>query len=133
MTAVGEGDEQEGRLFSRLSAMIPVRVEIAQPWQGAAAAALPGGLLDVSCGGAGLRLRCVLPPRTRLFISVPEGNTTRRLLGEVIWTSSSPDRSSAAGLYGVRWVESLSPEVVDALLMRVRTAGTGEVADGSGD
>ena len=120
----GEG----AREFPRLSTMIPVYIEIAQTWQGTDGASVPGGVLNVSCGGTGMRR--VLPPRGRLVISVPTDSGCRHLPAEVVWTSTVPGRRSSPGVYGLRWMERLSPRLLESLLPRMERIPEGEYEDG---
>ena len=125
-----QGQDEGGREYSRLPTMIPVHVEIAQAWQGADGTSLPGGLINVSCGGAGVRLRRVLPPRTKLLISVPTDSGSLRLQAEVVWTSMVPERGSSLGVYGIRWLERLSPRLLESLLPKMEHIPEGESEDG---
>ena len=123
--------DEGAREFPRLVTMIPVNVEIAQAWQGPVGEKLPGGLLNVSCGGASVRLQKVLPPRTRLSVSVPTESGSRRLLAEVVWTSLTPGRRSSPGVYGIRWVERLSADSLESLLLRMERIPEGDVENGA--
>lgn len=125
-----QGQDDGAREFSRLPTMIPVHVEIAQAWQGTDGGSLPGGLINVSCGGAGMRLRRVLPPRTKLAISVPTDSGSLRLPAEVVWTSMTPGRGSSLGVYGIRWMERLSPRFLESLLLKMERNPEGDSEDG---
>lgn len=69
--------------------------------------------------------------RTRLLISVPTDSGSRRLLAEVVWTSLAPGGGPSPGVYGIRWVERLSREFLESLLLRMERIPEGEVQDGS--
>lgn len=123
------GSNEEAREFPRHSALIPVQVEVSHAWQGTVGGAQPGSLLNVSRGGAGIRLYCVLPPRTGVVISVATGGQSRRLPAEVVWTSVVPGRGSSPGVYGIRWVERLSPKFLESLPLGMDYAPQERVKD----
>lgn len=124
-----QSDDREPREFSRLPAMIPVRVEVAHVWEGATFTAMPATLFNMSRGGAGLRLQWVVPPRTRLLISLPTGTPPHRLLAEVVRTPQGPGREPKGELYGIRWLERLSPEVLESVVLQQGFWESGEEAD----
>ena len=126
------GSEEEAREFPRHSAMIPVQVEVSHAWQGTVGGTLSGGLLNVSRGGAGVRLDCVLPPRTGVVISVSTGGQSRRLPAEVVWTSVVPGLGSSPRVYGIRWVERLSPKLLEWLPLGMDYAPQEKVKDAPG-
>ncbi|HSB70716.1 MAG TPA: PilZ domain-containing protein [Candidatus Methylomirabilis sp.] len=123
------GHNAEGREYPRRPVTIPVHVKIAQAWQGTIGPGITGGLLNVSRGGAGVRLRHVLPPRTRLVISVPAATGTRHVLAEVVWTSEAPGSGIAQGMYGVQWLERLSSDSLKSLCLRTGSNLQEEVED----
>ena len=126
------GQNVEGREYPRLPVTIPVDVKIAQAWQGTIGPGITGGLLNVSRGGARVRLRCVLPPRTRLLVSVPAATGIRQIPAEVVWTSLAPGGRPVPGMYGVQWLERLSSDSLKSLCLRTGSTPRGEVEDGPG-
>ena len=112
--STGEGT-QTSRRSPRLRCMMPVHVVIDHAWEGTAPAAFSGELLNVSCGGALLRLSGVLPPRTRLRLTLPTAVVARNLPALVIWTSAVPGTRTRLALYGIRWTEALSPQTLHSL------------------
>lgn len=122
------GVEQDTREFSRIPVVIPVRVEILPASKEAVFAVVPGALLEIGRGGGRVRVRWEFPPRTRLFISLPVGAPSLRLLGEVIWASQASTRGPEPAVYGVRWVEPLSSGILQSVLLRQGLAFKGQVA-----
>jgi hypothetical protein len=110
-------DEGPGaREYRRFPAYIPAQFEIVHAWEGEAAAPLAGELYNVSRGGAGARIPRVLPPRTRLRVAIPSAPPGLRLVAEVVWTSSAPGPPRGPAVYGIRWLERLSPECLSSIL-----------------
>ena len=126
MTPQEEGPEP--REYLRLPAMIPVRIGIIHAWQGSGLSSLLGSMSNVSRGGAEIHVRWAIPPRTELRISLPVSALGQRLLAEVVWTSASPGSNPASAVYGVRWKERLSQELLDTILLRQ----TGSAPDETG-
>jgi hypothetical protein len=106
------------REFSRIPAVIPVRVEILPSSPVAAFAVVPGALLNIGRGGGRVRVRWEFPPRTRLVISLPIGMPSLRLPAEVIWVCHPSDGAPEPAVYGVRWVEPLSSTILETILLR---------------
>jgi hypothetical protein len=100
----------------RVAVRIPVQVRISHAWEGGSHAPTAGSLFNVSRGGAGLSMSRVVPPRTRLSIVLPTLVSDLRLLAEVVWTSHTPGRDPGFATYGVRWVEFLSRQGLEAML-----------------
>ena len=100
----------------RIPVSIPVQVEIAHAWEGSTRTSRFGSLFNVSRGGAGLSMSWVVPPKTRFAVLVPAAGTDLRLLAEVVWTSLTPGRDPDAAVYGLRWVEYLSGQSLEAML-----------------
>jgi len=100
----------------RVSVRIPVQVQITHAWEGGSHAPTTGSLFNVSRGGAGLFMSRVVPPRTRLSIVLPTLVSDLQLLAEVVWTSHAPGRDPGSATYGVRWVEFLSRQGLEAML-----------------
>lgn len=123
-------EDRDTREFSRIPAVIPVRVEILPAWKGAVFAAVPGALLNIGRGGARLRVGWEFSPRARLFISLPVGIPGLRLLAEVIWASRAAGRGAESALYGVRWVEPLSSGALESVLLGQGLSSEAEVAYG---
>lgn len=123
-------EDRDHREFSRIPVVIPVRVEILPACQGDVFAAVPGALLNIGRGGARLRVGWEFHPRTRLFISLPKGIPNLRLLAEVIWPAPVSGRGGASALCGVRWVEPLSPDALESVLLRQGLSAKTEAAHG---
>ncbi len=119
---------QDTRKFLRMPVVIPLRAEILRASHEAMFASVPGALLNVGCGGGRVRFRWELPPRTRLFISLPAGTPLLRLLAEVSWMSQPSGREPGLTEYGLRWVEPLSSSVLQSVLLRQGLAGRWEAA-----
>jgi hypothetical protein len=100
----------------RLPVSIPVQVQIAHAWEGSTRTSRFGSLFNVSRGGAGLAMAWVVPPRTRFTVLVPARRADLRLLAEVVWTSLTPGREPESAVYGLRWVEYLSGQNLEAML-----------------
>lgn len=126
MAADQRGD-RDLREFSRISVLIPVRVEIVPLSTGAASDGPPGTLLNIGRGGGRVRVRWEFPPRTRLFISLPIGSTCLRLLAEVVWVSRPAERGLEPAVYGLRWVQPLSSGILGSVLLRQGSTGKREV------
>jgi len=91
------------RLHPRFPFEAPVQIQVAHAWEGASRLSIPGTLLNVSRGGAGVAIPWVLPPRTLLILLFPEAPELR-LPAEIVWTSRAPESSPASSTYGVRWM-----------------------------
>ncbi len=122
------GDSRE---FFRHPTAIPASVAIAHAWEGSMGTNLPADLLNVSRGGASLRVRWVFPPRTRLLVSISAGESTVPLLAEVVWTSLLPGRRPEPAVYGIRWIEQLMPRALASLLKRSPSSEKQEEAGGT--
>ncbi len=107
---------QVPRDYPRLPVTIPVQVQITHAWEGSTRTSRFGTLFNVSRGGAGLAMSWVVPPRTRFAILVPAAWTDLRLLAEVVWTSLTPGRDPDSAVYGLRWIEYLSGQSLEAML-----------------
>jgi hypothetical protein len=92
-----------------------VHIRIDHAWSGPGARALFGMLVDVSLGGAAVRLDGTLPPRTRLSLSLPTTAVCCRLRAEVVWTSVIPGQGTARAVYGLRWLQRLEPAILESL------------------
>lgn len=125
-TAPQRGD-RDNREFSRIPVVIPVRVEVSPPPPKAGFATVAGALLDIGRGGGRVRVRQELPPRSRLFISLPVGLPNLRLAAEVVWISPPSDRGLEPSVYGVRWLEPLSSGTLASVLLRQGLATAWEV------
>ncbi len=119
---------QDTRKFLRMSVVIPVRAEILWASHESKFASVPGALFNVGCGGGKVRFRWELPPRTRLFISLPAGTPLLRLQAEVSWVSQPSGLDPGLTEYGLRWVEPLSSSVLQSVLHRQGLAGRREAA-----
>jgi hypothetical protein len=119
------------REFSRISVVIPVRVEIIPAPTVVDFAAVPGTLLNIGRGGGRVRLRWEFQPQTRLFVSLPVCMPSLRLSADVIWVCHPFDRGGEPAVYGVRWVEPLSSAILESVLMRQGLAVTGVTGEGS--
>lgn len=108
-------DPQPQRGVPRLAAAIPVLVTVVHAWEAGSTAAKPAALLNVSQTGGAIQLAGVLPPRTRLRISLPSSFAAPPLLGDVVWTSALPGRRVTQPLYGLRWIEELPRAIMEAL------------------
>lgn len=108
--------EQIPRTHPRLPVSIPVQVQITHAWEGSTRTSRFGSLFNVSRGGAGLAMSWVVPPRTRFAIMVPAARADLRLLAEVVWTSLTPGRDPESAVYGLRWIEYLSGQSLEAML-----------------
>jgi cell division FtsZ-interacting protein ZapD len=97
--------------------MIPTHVTVDHAWESSAPNAFSGMLLNISRGGATLRLAGTLAPRTRLRLALPTSAVARNLPAQVVWTSAIPGRRRRSAIYGIRWMEEFSPQVLDALRM----------------
>ncbi len=104
------------REYPRLPVSIPVQVQITHAWEGSTRTSRFGSLFNVSRGGAGLAMAWVVPPRTRFAILVPTPREDLRLLAEVVWTSLTPGRDPESAVYGLRWIEYLSGQNLEAML-----------------
>ena len=104
------------RDYPRLPVSIPVQVRITHAWEGSTRTSRFGSLFNVSRGGAGLAMSWVVPPRTRFTILVPAARADLRLLAEVVWTSLTPGRDPESAVYGLRWIEYLSGQSLEAML-----------------
>ncbi len=116
LVTASERTGQEAREYFRHPTAIPASVAIAHAWEGSMGNNLPADLLNVSRGGASLRVRWVFPPRTRLLVSISAGESTVPLLAEVVWTSLLPGRRPEPAVYGIRWIEQLMPRSLESLL-----------------
>ena len=123
-------EDRDPREFSRIPAVIPVRVEILPAWKGPVFAAVPGALLNIGRGGARLRVGWEFSPRSRLFILLPIGMPNLRLLAEVIWASRGAGRGGESAFYGVQWVELLSSGALQSVLLRQGFSSEAEVTHG---
>jgi hypothetical protein len=103
------------REHRRHSARIPVYIEIAHAWESSQRRAFPGTLFNVSRGGACAQIAWVLPPRTRLHILIPVGEHLS-LSAEVVWTSFEPGHDFASTTYGIRWLDYLEGEHLQAMV-----------------
>lgn len=130
-TAPQRGDH-DSREFSRIPLVIPVRVEVFPTPPAAGFAAVPGVLLNIGRGGGRVRVRWEIPPRTHLFISLPVGSPSLRLLAEVVSASHPSDRGPEPAVYGLRWAEPLSSGILGSVLLHQGLANTWEVAHGRG-
>ncbi len=110
----GEGSRTPRR-FPRLRCMIPVHAVIDHAWDPTSVTAFSGTLMNIGCGGGTLRLPAVLPPRTRLRLTLPTTVVARNLPAQVVWTSAVPGRRAKGILYGIRWMEALSPQALHSL------------------
>ncbi len=117
---------RDARQYFRHPALIPANVGIAHAWEGTTGTDLPADLLNVSRGGASLRVRWVFPPRTRLHVTVSAGASGVSLLAEVVWTSLLPGRRPEPAVYGIRWIEQLLPRALESLLKQAPSSGKGE-------
>lgn len=104
------------REHARTAVSIPIDTRIAHVWEGAARAPVCGVLRDVSRGGARLSMSRVVPPRTRLLLSIPTTGGELALTAEVVWTSLTPGLEPLFAAYGLRWVEFLSRPQLDMML-----------------
>jgi hypothetical protein len=124
-----ESSVRVSREHPRHSSRIPVDVEIAHAWEAGSQRAVSGTLYNVSRGGAAVAVAWAFPPRTRLRILVPV--TTRlRLLAEVVWTSLVPGRDPRTAIYGVRWIDHLSREHLEAMAPDRKGSGPGGETQG---
>jgi hypothetical protein len=91
------------RSYPRYPSTASVQIQVAHAWEGGSRLSIPGTLLNVSRGGAGVAISWVLPPRTLLTLLFPEAPELR-LPAEIVWTSMAPESSPASAIYGVRWM-----------------------------
>lgn len=112
--STGEGSRIPRR-FPRQHCMIPVHATIDHAWETTALKAFSGTLMNISCGGATLRFPVVLPPRTRLRLTLPTTVVSRNLQAQVVWTSVVPGKRARRPLYGIRWLEALSQQSLHSL------------------
>jgi len=112
--STGEGTRIPRR-FPRPRCMIPVHAVIDHAWEPTTLTAFSGALLNISCGGATVRLPAILPPRTRLRLTLPTTVVSRNLQAQVVWTSAVPGMRAKHALYGIRWREALSEQALRAL------------------
>lgn len=105
------------RNYPRLPIRIPVQVQVTHAWEGITSTSTSGVLFNVSRGGGGLSTDWILPPRTRLAVLVPAAVPEVRLLAEVVWTSLTPAGGAETAAYGLRWVEYLSRQMLEVMLM----------------
>ncbi len=103
------------RRFPRLRCMIPVHAVVDHAWDPGSATAFSGMLLNIGCGGGSLQLPAVLPPRTRLRLTLPTTVVARNLAAQVVWTSAIPGRRAKRILYGFRWADDLPQQVLQSL------------------
>ena len=54
--------------------------------------------------------------RGRFAILVAAARADLRLLAEVVWTSLTPGRDPESAVYGLRWIEYLSGQSLEAML-----------------
>lgn len=120
-------DDGPFREFSRVSVVIPVRVEILPPTRGGVFAAVPGVLLNIGCGGGQVRVRWDLLPGTRLFFFLPAEPSGLRLLAEVVWGSRASGVGNEPAMYGVRWIDPLSVRALQAVLLGQGLTTPGEM------
>ena len=91
------------RTHPRFPSKAPVQIQVSHAWEGASRLSIPGTLVNVSRGGAGVAIPWVFPPRTLLTLLFPE-EPELRLPAEIVWTSMAPESSPASAIYGVRWM-----------------------------
>ena len=111
-----KGRERSRRQHARRAARIPVQVQVVHAWKGVAGTPLSGIVLDISRGGAALRLDRVLPPRTRLRVVMATAIPGLTIVADVVWTPLGPGRGASGRLYGLRWQQPLSEAQFTALL-----------------
>lgn len=105
------------REYTRIPVVIPVRVQILTAKKGSVAAAVPGVLLNISCGGGTARVRWNLPAGTRVLISLPVGTPVLHLLAEVVWGSRPSGFGNEPSMFGVRWSDPMSVGALQAVLL----------------
>jgi hypothetical protein len=120
-------DDGPFREFSRISVVIPIRIEILPPAAGGVFAAVPGVLLNIGCGGGQVRVRWDLPPRTRVFIFLPAETSGLRLLAEVVWGPRASGLGNEPAMFGVRWIDPLSVRALQAALLGHGLSAPGEM------
>ena len=114
--APDKGKDRRRRDHPRHAAKIPVQVEVVHAWKGAAGMPLAGTLVDISRGGAALRLDQVLPPRTRLRVAMATVIPGLDVVADVVWTPLEPSREASGRKYGLRWRQSLSRAQFEVLM-----------------
>jgi hypothetical protein len=118
----------QSREFSRIPVVMPVRVEILPASQGGVHAAVPAVLLNIGCGGGRVRVRGDLAPRTQVMISLSVGTPGLRLPAEIVWGTRASGLGNEPAMYGVRWVNPLTVEAVQAVLLGQGLTPQGEKA-----
>lgn len=126
------GSGRDPREFNRLPVVIPIRVVSIRVWEGAPFITLPGTLLNISRGGAGIRLRWVFPAGTRLLVSIPAGTPSLQPVAETVWSALASGHGHGLAVYGVRWMEKLSGRVLQSILLRQGLAAVWEAEGASG-
>ncbi len=122
----GRKSGRDPREFNRLPVVIPIRAVIVQAREGASFVSLPGTLLNISRGGAGIRLRWVFQTGTRLLVSIPAGTPSLQPLAETVWSALTSGHGHGLAVYGVRWMERLSGWAVQSVLLRQGLSGAWE-------